>query len=424
MMTIRPQDYKEISRCNRCGFCQSVCPTYTRTQDETQVARGRIHLLRQLVGGHFDWRDDQGIAEKVDDCLLCRACVAGCPSAVATDELMRNARRDFLNIKGLTLFQKLVYRGALSHRERLDRVSFLMRLYEKSGVRNILYGQVLRKAFDWLVYFDSFLPANLGPAARSRLPEVVRPGGPSKMKVVFFIGCASNIFGGRTVLAAVEYLASRGVEVHLPKVSCCGEPHRSTGDDVEAARLARNNVDSIFRGDYDFIVSDCSTCAHALAHYDKFVGEDSPEATVIAPKLSRVLELNTLVRDHLGLAADTLKAVPPLKVTYHDSCHAVRGLGVKDAPRDILMAVPGVELVEMDGSDSCCGGAGSYGFSHPEMSGRIASAKVENIRNTGAGSLAVSCPACALQLGAGLRREGLKNSLLHPIELLLGASGK
>lgn len=418
------QDYKEISRCNRCGFCQSVCPTYAQSLDETQVARGRIHLLRQLIGGHYDWRNDQGISEKVDDCLLCRACVVDCPSTVATDELMRNARRDFLDIKGLSLFQKLVYRGALSHRERLDRASLLMRLYEKSGTRRLLYSQTLRKALDKLVYFDSFLPAGLKAPARSTLPEAVRPQGAPKMKVAFFIGCASNVFSGQTVRTAVQYLAGRGVEVHLPKVRCCGEPHRSAGDDAEAARLARQNVDLVFRGDYDFIVTDCSTCAHALAHYDKFVGEDSPEAAVVVPKLPKVLELNTLVRDHLGLEADKIQAVPPVKVTYHDSCHAVRGLGVKDAPRDILAAIPGVEMVEMVKADSCCGGAGSYGFSHPEMSGRIAASKVGSIRDTGAEILAVSCPACTLQLGAGLRREGLKTKVVHPVELLARASLK
>ena len=411
-------DYLEISRCNRCGFCQSVCPTYAQTLDETQVARGRIHLLRLLTAGEYDWRNDPGISEKVDDCLLCRACVVNCPSTVATDELMQAARRDFLAVKGLSLFQRLVYRGALSHRERLDRASVLMRLYEKSGVRNILYGRTLRKALDKLVYFDSFLPDRLEPPARSTLPAVLHPAAAPKMKIVFFIGCASNVFGARTVRTLLEYLVGRGVEIHLPKVNCCGEPHRTAGDDRETARLARSNVEKIFTGDYDFIVSDCSTCTHALAHYDRFVGQDSPEAEMIRPRLPKVVEVNTLVRDHLGLEPQKLSALPEMKVTYHDSCHAVRGLLVKEAPRDILAAIPGVELAEMAGADSCCGGAGSYGFSHPDMSGRIAASKVANIQASGAGTLAVSCPACTLQLGAGLRREGLPVKIVHPVELL------
>lgn len=411
-------DYAEISRCNRCGFCQSVCPTYAQTLDETQVARGRIHLLRLLTAGEYDWRNDPGISAKVDDCLLCRACVVNCPSSVGTDEIMRVSRRDFLAVKGGSLFHRLVYRGALSHRERIDRASFLMRLYEKSGARNILYGQVLRKALDRLVYFDSFLPANLSPPARQKLPQVVRPAGQAKMKVGFFVGCASNVFGGRMVETIVRYLAGRGVEVHLPPASCCGQPHHSAGDDEEARRLARANLASIFAGDYDYIVTDCSTCAHALNHYDDFLGVDTPEAGQARPLLGKVLEINTLVRDHLGLEINRLKAGPETRVTVHDPCHAVRGLGVRDAPRDILKAIPGVELVEMAGADSCCGGAGSYSFSHPEMSGRIATDKVNNIKVTQASTLAVSCPACNLQLGAGLRRAGLAVNVIHPVELL------
>ncbi|MDR1486847.1 MAG: 4Fe-4S dicluster domain-containing protein, partial [Deltaproteobacteria bacterium] len=135
--------YQEINRCNRCGFCQSVCPTYLETHDEAQLARGRIYLMRMLLEGRFDFTKDQDVSEKVDDCLLCRACVCNCPSTVRTDAVMMTARHDFVEARGISLFQKLVYRGVLSHRERLDRTSFLMRMYEKSGVRNLLHQKTL-----------------------------------------------------------------------------------------------------------------------------------------------------------------------------------------------------------------------------------------------------------------------------------------
>lgn len=416
-------DYAEIQRCNRCGFCQSVCPTYTNSGLESQVARGRIRLVRLLNDKKYDWRDDPGISEEVDNCLLCRACVVNCPATVNTDLIMLAARRDFLKINGLSLFQKLVYRGGLSHRQRLDRASFLMRLYEKSGARNILYGKIFRKALDRLVYFDSFLPADLEAPAKSQLPEIIKPKGRPKMKVAFFVGCASNVFGARTVRILAGYLARRGAEVHLPKVACCGEPHRAAGDDEEVRRLALKNVSAIFKEDYDFIVSDCSTCAHALAHYDQFVGREGPEADIIRPLLPKVMDVNTLVAEHLGLPEGSLQALPDVTVTYHDSCHAIRGLNIKTAPREILKAVPGVNLVEMKGADSCCGGAGSYAFTHPEMSGRIAGEKVKNIQASGAGLVSTSCPACAMQLGAGLMRAGLKLKVVHPVELLARAEG-
>jgi glycolate oxidase iron-sulfur subunit len=387
------------------------------------VARGRIYLARLLVEGKHDFTKDDGVLERVDDCLLCGACVASCPSSVKTDEIMLAARNDFVANLGLPLFQRLVFRGLLSRKERLERVSALMRAYERSGARDLLYGKVLRRALDKLVYFDSFLPKSLDRPARLRLPEAIRPASAAKLKVLYFIGCASNVFFSGSVVSAVSYLASRGAEISVPKVSCCGEPHRTRGDLKETRRLALKNSPLVFQGDYDAIVSDCSTCAKALSHYDDFVGADSREAERIRPYLSKVVDLNTLVTEKLGLETTSLKPTAFSMVTYHDPCHANRGLGIKEAPRLILKSIPGLELAEMEGADSCCGGAGSYCFTHPGMSGRIASSKAQAIAKTGASLVSTSCPACALQLGAGLKRADLPKPVLHPVELLAQAAG-
>ena len=415
-------DYDEISRCNRCGFCQSVCPTYLATRDETQVARGRIYLTRMLLEGRYDFRSDADVSEKVNDCLLCKACVVNCPATVRTDDIMLAARRDFLEAQGLGLFHRLVYRGMLSHRERLDRTAVLMRLYERTGARNLIYGKTLRRAFDKLAYYDSFLPANLSRPARTRLGEVVHPTGAPQLRVVYFLGCASNVFTSQTVWASVALLAKQGVEVLIPKAGCCGEPHRSAGDETEARRLARKNAPLIFGPKADLIVTDCSTCASALHHYDRLLG-DSPEADAVRPKLSKVIDLATLAVEHLDLPKLALKPVDLSSITYHDPCHGIRGLGVKAAPREVIKAIPGLELKEMEGAASCCGGAGSYGFTHPGMSGLIASGKVKSITRTAAQAVATSCPACTLQLGAGLRRAGFDTPVTHPMALLAKSLG-
>ena len=415
-------DYDEINRCNRCGFCQSVCPTYQATRDETQLARGRIYLARMLIEGRYDFTKDEGVSEKVNDCLLCKACVVNCPAAVRTDDIMLAARRDFLEAKGLSLFHKLVYRGVLSHRERLDRTSFLMRLYEKSGARSVLYGKTLRQALDKLVYFDSFLPADMSLPARRGLGEIVRPAGTPKMRVAYFLGCASNVFSGDVVRASIGLLAKLGAEVVVPKAGCCGEPHRSAGDETEARRLAKKNAPLIFGPQADFIATDCSTCASALRNYDKLLG-DSPEAELVRPKISKVVDLATLAAEALDIPSMSLMPVGLSSITYHDPCHGIRGLGVKEAPRLVLSSIPGLELKEMEGADSCCGGAGSYGFTHPQMSGLIAAGKVKSIVRSAAKAVATSCPACSLQLGAGLRRAGLEIPVTHPMALLAKAAG-
>jgi glycolate oxidase iron-sulfur subunit len=161
--------------------------------------------MRLLNEGKYDWRNDPGILKKVNECLLCRACVVNCPASVATDEIMLLARRDFLKIKGLTLFQKLVYRGSLSHRERLERASILMRWYKKSGIRNILYLQTLKKILKQLLYYEAFLPQNMTVPALSVLPRVVTPRDKVKFKVNYFVGCASNVFNSQTVITLVYY---------------------------------------------------------------------------------------------------------------------------------------------------------------------------------------------------------------------------
>jgi glycolate oxidase iron-sulfur subunit len=376
-----------------------------------------------LLEGKYDFTKDPELAEKVDDCLLCGSCTVACPSSVKTDEIMVAARNDFVTNRGLKLFQKLVYGGLLPRKERLERVTSLMRLYEKSGARNVLYGKVLRRAFDRLVYYESFLPDNLSKPARLGLGPIVRPSSAPKIKIAFFLGCASNAFWGRTVRDSLSYLISRGALIHIPPTTCCGEPHRSSGDLTETKKLALKNSELIFKEEYEAIVTDCSTCAKALSRYDEFVGPDSKEGERVRALLGRVVDLNTFVVERLGLRTEDLKPTGFGTVTYHDSCHAIRGLGIREAPRAILSAIPGLAFREMEGADSCCGGAGSYGFTHPTMSGRIAADKAAKIAKSGADVLSTSCPACALQLGAGLKRAWKTVPILHPVELLAHSAG-
>jgi glycolate oxidase iron-sulfur subunit len=129
------------------------------------------------------------------------------------------------------------------------------------------------------------------------------------------------------------------------------------------------------------------------------------------------------VIEKLGIKTFSFNTSQESIITYPDSCLAIRGLNIKEAPREILKSIPGVNLVEMKDADSCCGGAGSYCFSHPTMSGRIVSEKVKNIKDTNANLVSTSCPACTMQIGAGLNREGIPLTIMHPVELLAKAEG-
>lgn len=405
-----------INKCNRCGFCQDVCPTYAQTKDETQLARGRIRLVRMIEEGKYDWRDDPELAAQVDNCLLCGACVAACPASVQTDEIMRRARRDVLKQEGFDLFHRLVYEGMLPHRRRQELAARLMKMYDRTGLNHLFQRGAAAKALGRLEYFNSFLPAPMGSPARKTLPPQVRPAGRPKAKAAYFVGCATNAFTPAAAEATLKLLVDAGLEVHLPDVVCCGGPHLAAGDVDRARTLIRQNVDLLAGGHYDHVITDCSTCAHTIKEYPVVLGEGDPVHPAAIQLAQKATDLMAFLADRPPSAAGS--AGPGQVVTYHDSCHACRGLKVTEEPRSLLAAAPGVELAEMAGADSCCGGAGSYCFTHPDMSAKILDGKLKAAQATGADVVAAACPACILQIGAGARRANLDVQVKHPAEIL------
>ena len=413
-------------RCNRCGFCQDVCPTYAATRSEMDVARGRIRTLKMIHDGELDPVADKAVLEQADQCLLCGACTDNCPSSVPTHQLMQQARERILSTRGFSLFHTLVYRGLLGPQERLERLTRMGALLERGfnakGQRRKWAQTAVARALPMVHRGLTYLPDPLDRPARTRSRVKERQNRPGR--VVYFLGCGTNVFTPGAALASIQALETLGLEVSVPRFSCCGGPHLAAGDTARAQKLARRNLMQLQELNPEFIVTDCATCAHTLADYAEFFPVGHPLQDVIAALAPRVRDLNTFLRDRVCALepAPDPNPVPPVKVTYHDPCHALRGMKVRQAPRDIIRALPGVKLVEMEGADSCCGGAGSYAFRHPEMSQKILDRKVEAIAATGAHVLATSCPSCTLQLGAGLRRAGLSIPVLNPMELICATS--
>jgi glycolate oxidase iron-sulfur subunit len=212
-----------------------------------------------------------------------------------------------------------------------------------------------------------------------------------------------------------------GFWVSIPRACCCGGPHFSAGDTRKARRLARENIKILTAERPDVIVSDCATCAHTLHDYASFFPVGDPIQADIAVLSEKIVDISAFVLEHLGKQCLFPEAVPgkvPVTVTWHDPCHAVRGLGGPKPPRELLHAIPGIHLVEMDHPDTCCGGAGSYTFRHPGMSQKILDQKIDDIVKTGASIVATACPSCILQLGAGLRRRGESVAVMHVMELV------
>jgi glycolate oxidase iron-sulfur subunit len=410
-----------LDACNRCGFCQDVCPTYRHSRNELEVARGRIRLIRLVLEGKYDFKSEPDAAKMVDSCLLCKACTVNCPASVQTDQIVLQARQRVREEKGFSFFHRVVYQGLLTSRQRLNMVNAMLRLYERSGLRRIVDRQVLEKASGRISHLASLVPAHCEQPAVCDLSFQVQEKENAVYKVGLFVGCATKLYGRSVIQAAVSYLQSRGCSVHIPEIGCCGGPQHNAGDERSARELARKTVDRIFSQDFDFIVSDCSTCVHTLLQYTKYFPADDPVQDVLRGYQNRIMDLNTFILEKLGPDA----SLKPLKVraTYHDPCHAVRGIGVREAPRNLLKSIPDLELAEMERADSCCGGAGSYCFTHPDMSARILKEKTQNILAQVPDVVLTSCPACTLQLQAGLRQQKMSIPVKHPVELLAKSAG-
>ena len=209
----------------------------------------------------------------------------------------------------------------------------------------------------------------------------------------------------------------------MPRVPCCGGPHFSAGDMDKARRLARENISLMAAMEPEVILTDCATCAHTLHSYDTFFPAGDPIQKTIQSLREKIVDIHGFLihlLEEKGLEGDALPGAKKIRVTYHDPCHGVRGMHVSKAPRELIKAIPGVEFKEMDGADSCCGGAGSYAFRHPGVSAGILDKKIDAIEKTGAHVVATSCPSCFLQISAGLWRRGLDIRVAHPVTLATG----
>lgn len=408
---------KYILKCNRCGTCQDVCPTYKITSNENDVARSRIRLARLVMEGEYKWNDDPELAEHLNDCLLCKACVSVCPSNVPTDAIMMQARNEINKVKGLPLFNRVAYRGTLSHNNRLKALGGLARLYQRSGAQSVLRKSVLRWLKD-LGRMEELLPEVPPQTLRAMLPGLLRPIAEPARKVVYFPGCAINVFYSRIGAASIEVLQENRCRVTVPETVCCGAPHQTCGDFEEALRLAKANIDAALGMEAEAVLTDCATCGSVLKGYAELLSDDPEYREKARIFSSLVKDINEYLVE-TGFSAD-LGPVPGI-ASYHDPCHLVRSQKISDQPRKIVAGIPGLEFREMKEADLCCGGAGSYGALHPEMSRRILDRKMSNFAQTGADYLVTSCPSCAMQLEYGLRRHGSKARVVHPVELLAEA---
>ncbi|MFI5340765.1 MAG: (Fe-S)-binding protein, partial [Candidatus Methylomirabilales bacterium] len=397
-------------RCNKCGACTAVCPLYQETVNEGMAARGKLALLEAVMDGVL--APSQGLRQKIEDCLLCGACAQNCPSLVPTTDLFLESRAELASILGLPLPIRVLLYALGSPRLMAVGMPWL-RFAQRSGLARITerFPQgLMPRAIKTAMRAAPAVPAR---AFRPRRPRQHTEGASTPGTVAYFAGCFMN-WGYADVAEATRLaLILGGYRVETPPVMCCGMPHRVYGD-VDAARcLARQNILVLER--YAVIVTDCASCGAALKEYRELLADDPSyreRAHAVSARVTDVSEF--LMKGPLTRPWGEV----PLRVTYHEPCHLGRGQGVKTQPRDLLKSIPGLEFVEMKGADVCCGGAGSFCLTHPDLSEKVGAKKVESILATRADVVASGCPSCISQLRTMLRERGVCMRVCHPVELL------
>ena len=404
--------YDEIARCNRCGFCQVACPIFRATGHEAGVARGRVALLRAIIEGRIQW--DKELEEPLFACLLCGACTANCFPAVATADLILDARSEYLDRVGRNALHRLLFGHLLPYPRRLRLAARAAALSKRTGLSKVA------RALGLLRIFGRDFPRAEGiveriprKAFREDLDRHVYEG---ERRIGYFVGCGTDIMCPEAARASLGVLRRLGRTVEVLENCCCGLPPWTYGDRAAARALAARNLALFNTNELDLIVTDCSSCAAFLKKYPVLFDEGDPQHSAAVTFARNVRDLAELI----GPAGDVPSPAGQEKLiaTYHDPCHASRGQGIVAQPREILRAVPGIEYRELPEADWCCGGAGSYALSHYDLSRQVLDRKIDNVQRTGANLLVTSCPACIIHLSYGIRQRGLPVRVCHISELL------
>ncbi|MBI4027687.1 MAG: (Fe-S)-binding protein [Verrucomicrobia bacterium] len=391
-------DQDKALACVHCGLCLSVCPTYLETGNENNSPRGRIYLMRALQDGRVPLRN--AVVHHIDLCLGCRACEVACPSGVQYGELLEATRDHIEKCHTRSAFQKILRRIVI---ERVFPFPWRLKLA-------LLPANLIRRfRCEWLLPSFARDALALLPDAMDAtvLPEISPAATePRRGRVGFISGCVMSVMFGRTNQSSVRLLNLAGYEVVTPpRQVCCGALYAHAGNLRRARACARRNIRVFEKLDVDAIIINAAGCGSTLKEYGQLLHANPKWA-------ERGARFSAKVKDLVEWLAP-LKSLPrarapdpSLPATYHDACHLAHAQRITEPPRKLLRTLVGDRWIALPESDLCCGSAGSYNLTEPEMARRLRDRKVQNILKTGARTVVTTNPGCILQIQAGLRQAG------------------
>ena len=412
-------DASILSTCVHCGLCLNECPTYRVLRVEMDSPRGRIQLIDAVQDGRMAL-DSPAFLRHTFQCLDCRGCETACPSGVKYGALIESVRAQTVQAKLLPTRRRIaqtVLRVVFPRPKLLRLAARGLWVYQRTGL------QALVRRLGFLRWISPTLAAveALSPPVSDRFLQAsdlrfVPAYGERRHSVAFITGCIMSVSFAEAHRASLRVLARNGCDVHIPEhQSCCGALHVHGGDRETARELARRNIDAFDAAEYEAIIINSAGCGSTLKEYGELLADDPGYADRAHAFAGRVRDLSEFLAE--------IGAAPPAgsiseRVIYQDACHLVHAQGVSQQPRELLAAVPGVELVEMERPTVCCGAAGLYSVTDTDISLAILEERLDAIEATGATTLVSANPGCLLHIQSGARRRGLDLKVMHVAEFL------
>jgi glycolate oxidase iron-sulfur subunit len=365
--------------------------------------------MRAVTDGKLPLDDD--VRKHLDLCLDCRACETACPSGVQYGRLIEPFRIQMNQSQKpqLPWLQRFIMNSIFPYNGRNRFALAPARWMQWLGVDRLLQRTGLVKLLPRsLRQMHEMLPRL--KKHYGRLPELLPPEGPKRARVALFVGCVADAVFPQTTLNTVRVLQKNGCEVVVPRgQGCCGALHYHSAQEEPARRFARANCQA-FPDDVDAIIVNAAGCGAMLKDYGHLLHDEAGQ------------RFTAKVRDVSEFLAQLGPVKPegtiPLKVAYHDACHLCHAQQIRKPPRQLLEIIPGVSLLPLNESEICCGAAGSYNLTQPEMAEKLGQRKTENILATAADVVCTGNVGCLMQIERHLRVAKSSMRVAHPIDLL------
>ena len=403
-----------IGDCVHCGFCLPTCPTYVLWGEEMDSPRGRIDLMKQGVEGE---PLSDSMVGHFDACLGCMACVTACPSGVQYDRLIETTRAQVERRHERTRRDR-AFRAAIfalfPYPKRLRALRGPLRIWQRIGGDRLLRRTgLLERLAPRLAAMERLAPRL---SKVERLPKRVAAVGERRAVVGMLTGCVQGAFFPAVNAATARVLAAEGCDVVVPRSQgCCGALSVHNGREPQAQRFARALIDTFEDADVEAVVVNAAGCGSSMKEYAELLQDDPAYADRARAFAAKVRDVSEILVE-LGPVAE--RHPLPVTAAYHDACHLAHAQGVRAQPRQLLAAIPELQLREIADPEICCGSAGIYNVLFPEPARELGDRKAVNVLATGAEVLVTANPGCLMQVAASVERAGGAIGLAHTVEVL------